>query len=67
MTPGDLGTLTEEMEHLGTSDYMGARSECALGVFPGRGPDADSFPVSVQLGMVLTTTMKTTRTPSHSS
>jgi glycogen(starch) synthase len=27
MTPGDLGTLTEEMEHLGTSDYMGARSE----------------------------------------
>jgi glycogen(starch) synthase len=26
MTPGDLGTLTEEMEHLGTSDYMGART-----------------------------------------
>ncbi|KAJ9113752.1 glycogen synthase isoform 1 [Naganishia adeliensis] len=25
MTPGDLGTLTEEMEHLGTQDYMGAR------------------------------------------
>ncbi|KAJ9106850.1 glycogen synthase isoform 1 [Naganishia cerealis] len=27
MTPGDLGTLTEEMEHLGTQDYMGARSK----------------------------------------
>jgi len=27
MTPGDLGTLTEQMEHLGTQDYMGAKSE----------------------------------------
>lgn len=26
MTPGDYATLTEEMEHLGTSDYMGAKS-----------------------------------------
>lgn len=26
MTPGDLGTLTEEMEGLGTSDYMGGRA-----------------------------------------
>lgn len=26
MTPGDLGTLTEEMESLQTADYMGARS-----------------------------------------
>ncbi|ORX38837.1 glycogen synthase [Kockovaella imperatae] len=26
MTPGDIGTLTEEMEHLGTQDYMGAKS-----------------------------------------
>lgn len=27
MTPGDYATLTEEMEHLGTQDYMGAKSE----------------------------------------
>jgi glycogen(starch) synthase len=27
MTPGDLGTLTEQMEHLGTQDYMGAKCE----------------------------------------
>jgi glycogen(starch) synthase len=27
MTPGDIGTLTEEMEHLGTQDYMGAKSK----------------------------------------
>lgn len=27
MTPGDYATLTEEMAHLGTSDYMGAKSE----------------------------------------
>ena len=26
MTPGDYATLTEEMEHLGTQDYMGAKS-----------------------------------------
>ncbi|KAM0754350.1 glycogen synthase [Meredithblackwellia eburnea MCA 4105] len=26
MTPGDLGTLTEEMQSLGTSDYMGTQS-----------------------------------------
>jgi glycogen(starch) synthase len=25
MTPGDFATLTEEMEHLGTSDYMGGK------------------------------------------
>ncbi|KAL7415013.1 glycogen synthase [Mrakia frigida] len=25
MTPGDMGTLTEEMQHLETSDYMGAK------------------------------------------
>ncbi|WWC86959.1 uncharacterized protein L201_001840 [Kwoniella dendrophila CBS 6074] len=25
MTPGDFATLTEEMEHLGTQDYMGAK------------------------------------------
>ena len=30
MTPGDYATLTEEMEHLGTQDYMGAKS----GSFP---------------------------------
>jgi glycogen(starch) synthase len=29
MTPGDYATLTEEMEHLGTQDYMGAKSESA--------------------------------------
>ncbi|EKD00860.1 glycogen (starch) synthase [Trichosporon asahii var. asahii CBS 8904] len=27
MTPGDYATLTEEMAHLGTSDYMGAKRE----------------------------------------
>jgi glycogen(starch) synthase len=32
MTPGDIGTLTEEMEHLGTQDYMGAKSELLLRV-----------------------------------
>jgi len=26
MTPGDLGTLTEGLEHLGTQDYMGAKT-----------------------------------------
>ncbi|KAK4048094.1 glycogen synthase isoform 1 [Microbotryomycetes sp. JL201] len=26
MTPGDIGTLTEEMQSLGTSDYMGAQT-----------------------------------------
>ncbi|WWC59307.1 uncharacterized protein I303_101858 [Kwoniella dejecticola CBS 10117] len=26
MTPGDFATLTEEMEHLGTQDYMGGKS-----------------------------------------
>ncbi|ORY73070.1 hypothetical protein BCR35DRAFT_307329 [Leucosporidium creatinivorum] len=26
MTPGDIGTLTEEMQGLGTSDYMGVQS-----------------------------------------
>jgi glycogen(starch) synthase len=30
MTPGDYATLTEEMEHLGTQDYMGAKSESAF-------------------------------------
>lgn len=30
MTPGDYATLTEEMEHLGTSDYMGAKSESEI-------------------------------------
>lgn len=30
MTPGDIGTLTEEMEHLGTQDYMGAKSESII-------------------------------------
>ena len=30
MTPGDYATLTEEMEHLGTSDYMGAKSGLLL-------------------------------------
>ena len=33
MTPGDIGTLTEEMEHLGTQDYMGAKSELKKGHF----------------------------------
>jgi hypothetical protein len=27
MTPGDIGTLTEGLEHLGTQDYRGAKSE----------------------------------------
>ena len=27
MTPGDYATLTEEMEHLGTQDYNGTKSE----------------------------------------
>lgn len=30
MTPGDYATLTEEMEHLGTQDYMGAKSMSIL-------------------------------------
>lgn len=31
MTPGDYATLTEEMEHLSTTDYMGAKSEWGEG------------------------------------
>lgn len=34
MTPGDYATLTEEMEHLSTQDYMGAKSEFSLSIFP---------------------------------
>ena len=33
MTPGDMGTLTEEMQHLGTSDYMGAKCESQTRLF----------------------------------
>lgn len=34
MTPGDYATLTEEMEHLSTQDYMGAKSEFSFSIFP---------------------------------
>ena len=34
MTPGDYATLTEEMEHLGTQDYMGAKSQSTPQYYP---------------------------------
>lgn len=59
MTPGDIGTLTEEMEHLGTQDYMG-----------GKGQSASTLDISVysadelQAGAELTTRTTRIRTPS---
>jgi len=40
MTPGDLGTLTEEMQHLATTDYMGSQSWHAIQ----EKEDEDSYP-----------------------
>ncbi len=48
MTPGDYATLTEEMEHLGTTDYMGGKSGflmlvpsyCSTLAFPSFSQDA---------------------------
>ncbi|KAI5475234.1 glycogen(starch) synthase, glycosyltransferase family 3 protein [Pseudohyphozyma bogoriensis] len=47
MTPGDIGTLTEEMEGLGTSDYMGTQSwESMIGH---KEDEDDSYPFPIVL------------------
>ncbi|SCV74417.1 BQ2448_8056 [Microbotryum intermedium] len=45
MTPGDLGTLTEEMQSLGTSDYMGAQTwESMMSRNNKNDDDEDAYP-----------------------
>lgn len=42
MTPGDIGTLTEEMQSLGTSDYMGAQTWESM-MQKNKGDDEEDF------------------------
>jgi glycogen(starch) synthase len=65
MTPGDYATLTEEMEHLGTQDYMGAKSESGGSAFTTA--TGHSKLTNPQAGAGSTTTTTTTTTRSRSS
>ncbi|KAK4703669.1 glycogen synthase, partial [Phenoliferia sp. Uapishka_3] len=49
MTPGDLGTLTEEMQGLGTSDYMGAQSWESMMNQTKPDEDEDTYPFPLVL------------------
>ena len=52
MTPGDIGTLTEEMQSLGTSDYMGAQTwESMMQKNKGDDEDEFRFPLTVSGGI----------------
>lgn len=70
MTPGDYATLTEEMEHLGTQDYMGAKSEyytCSLAPVSRQKKSEMIQVLKQQAGAGSMTMMTRTTTPSLSS
>lgn len=49
LTPGDIGTLTEEMQSLGTSDYMGAQSWESIMGGGKKDDDEESYPFPLVL------------------
>lgn len=48
MTPGDIGTLTEEMQSLGTADYMGVQTWESM-IKNGKDEEEDAYPFPLVL------------------